>query len=349
MEIKNHRLTGDKVGAYKATTKTSGSFKEGMPDTVIIHYTASPTASSAINVLLDKKIMASAHIVVDVDGTVTQMADFNIITWHAGRSEYKGRDKFNNLSIGIEIVNSGPITEKGGRYYDVYNNEYPASQVVKAKHRFNPNFADYWHKYTDIQLKVVKEICELLKANYGIKYILGHEEISVGRKHDPGPAYPLDEMRDSVLLGPVAGGVTAAPTAFKAKDAAFVSVSKLNIRKAPDAASEKVAEPLLNGTKLIVLEDAGEWCKVATRIKGWVSSKFLDLDNSDDFYDASVIAGNGINIRSGAGPDFDKVAEALPAGTKLMIVEQLNGWYQVFAPISGYVLKKYLSKPDTGA
>ena len=52
--------------------------------------------------------------------------------------------------------------------------------------------------------------------------------------------------------------------------------------------------------------------------------------------------------RSGAGPDFDKVAEALPAGTKLMIVEQLNGWYLVFAPISGYVLKKYLSKPDAG-
>ena len=39
----------------------------------------------------------------------------------------------------------------------------------------------------------------LLKEKYNIKLILGHDEISPGRKQDPGPAFPMDKFRNEIL------------------------------------------------------------------------------------------------------------------------------------------------------
>ena len=43
MKIKDHKLVGKNI-SFKATTKTSGKFKKGSPDTIIIHYTAGNSA-----------------------------------------------------------------------------------------------------------------------------------------------------------------------------------------------------------------------------------------------------------------------------------------------------------------
>jgi N-acetylmuramoyl-L-alanine amidase len=48
-------------------------------------------------------------------------------------------------------------------------------------------------------MQVVEEICRLLVAEYGIRHILGHEEIAPQRKIDPGPGFPLDELRGRLL------------------------------------------------------------------------------------------------------------------------------------------------------
>jgi N-acetylmuramoyl-L-alanine amidase len=207
MEISNHKLTGDKIKPYEQTSKTSGKYAPGNLDTVIIHYTASPTFRSAYNTLLSPSVKASAHLLIDRDGTVLQMADFQTVTWQAGRSEYKGRSGFNKYSIGIEIVNAGPIKMQNGEFFDVYNIKYDAADVIEGKHRNRPMISKYWHKYTDAQIETVEQICRLLVDEYGMKYILGHEEISIGRKFDPGPAYPLDELRQKIFGNIVAKGV----------------------------------------------------------------------------------------------------------------------------------------------
>jgi len=185
MEIKNHRLVGDNVKPFEQTSKTSGKYAAGAMDTVIVHYTASPSFRSAYNSLMNPSVRASAHLLVDRDGSVLQMADFDTIAWHAGRSSYKDRSGFNKYSIGIEIVNAGPIKMKNGEFFDVYNIKYPADQVMEGKHRNRPIVSKYWHKYTPEQEATVDEICRLLVNTYGVKFILGHEEISVGRKFDP--------------------------------------------------------------------------------------------------------------------------------------------------------------------
>lgn len=343
MDIENHKLVGDKVKPFEQTSKVSGKYAPGALDTVIIHYTASPSYRSAYNSLTNPRVKASAHLLVDTDGTVLQMADFETIAWHAGRSQYKDRSGFNKYSIGIEIVNAGPIKMKNGEYFDVYNIKKPADQVMEGKHRNRPIISKYWHKYTDAQIATTEEICRLLVDKYGIKYILGHEEISVGRKFDPGPAFPLDEMRERVFNSEF-GHAGAAPVISDLnKGVAFVSASSLNIRADASGSAQKVADPLPEGTKVEVLEVNGSWAKVEVEVNGWVLATHIELDNTDDNHDA-IVSSKTTNVHSIPMDDSSDVSEPLVQGDPLQIIQRFEGWYHVSYPIQGFVAKKYLDQ-----
>jgi N-acetylmuramoyl-L-alanine amidase len=73
------------------------------PDTIVIHYTAGSSAESAVNWLANPTSKVSAHIVIDRSGKIYQIIPFNKVAWHAGKSEYGGRNGFNSFSIGIEL------------------------------------------------------------------------------------------------------------------------------------------------------------------------------------------------------------------------------------------------------
>jgi N-acetylmuramoyl-L-alanine amidase len=270
MEIINHQLKGDNI-TYKATPNTSGQFANNLPDTIIIHYTAGSSAESSVRTLVDPKSKASAHLVIGRDGSITQLAAFNVVTWHAGESAYKDRVGFNKYSIGIEIDNAGPLTQRADGYYSWFGRKYEEKDTVFAIHR-NQAAPRYWHAYTEAQIVAVFTICELLKAAYNIKFILGHEEISPKRKEDPGPAFPLDRLRDKILHG---ARNSEEDESKIAKNIGEVIASKLNIRSAPSEVGDKVALPLPQGTKVKIVESTDGWYKVQTTIEGWVSSKFV--------------------------------------------------------------------------
>jgi len=267
MEIKGDMLNGTEVEFIKSPN-FSGKFKAGMPDTVIIHYTAAPSAQSAIRTLTNPRVKASAHLLIQRDGNVKQMVPFNVVAWHAGQSSYKGRTGFNQYSIGIELDNAGPLTKSGDSFRDVYGVEYAANQAVEGVHR-NQTQPKFWHAYSDIQIEKTMEVLELLIDTYNVKFILGHEEIAPNRKTDPGPAFPLDKIREQLL-----GGDRDREEEETVPNAGRVSGSKLNIRSKPDG--ELVAKPLLQGAKVTILEEKNGWYKVKTEIEGWVSSKFID-------------------------------------------------------------------------
>ncbi|MCB0806230.1 MAG: N-acetylmuramoyl-L-alanine amidase [Bacteroidales bacterium] len=270
MKISDNKLTGDKV-SYVSSPNTSGKYGTGLPDTIIIHYTAGPSAESSVNTFKVKASEVSAHLVVDFDGSVVQMVDFDTIAWHAGRSAFQDRVKLNRYSIGIEIVNPGILKKVGDKYQAWYGKLYDASEVIEAIHR-NETSPRFWYVYREEQINAVMEICRLLKETYNIKYILGHEEVSPGRKQDPGPAFPLNKLRDRILnkrsdddnddddFTPTKGDVTA---------------SSLNIREEPLPTAEKVAKPLLAGTKVDILAESNGWYKVKTEITGWVAGKYI--------------------------------------------------------------------------
>ena len=196
LELFEGRLLGPGV-AYTPSPNTPGP-SAYPPDTLLIHYTASLNAESAVRELTRAgKGGVSAHLVVDRDGTTFQLLSFDLIGWHAGVSEWQGKKGLNPRSIGIEMVNAGRLELRGGKYYTWSGQEVDESEVLAAVHR-NEDVLTFWHLYTAKQVETVRAICHLLMQHYPIKHILGHEEVSPGRKIDPGPAFPLDNLRDDL-------------------------------------------------------------------------------------------------------------------------------------------------------
>lgn len=271
MRIENHLLKGEGI-QFRESPNHSGKLE---PDTVIIHYTAGRDAESSIKTLCDPTVKASAHLVVGRDGSITQLVPFNVIAWHAGRSSYKDRVGYNKYSIGIEIDNAGVLTKVNNIYTAWFGREYRDDEVVAAVHR-NESTLKYWHRYTEAQITVVEDICRLLVKEYDIQDILGHEEISPQRKIDPGPAFPLDKLRDKILRADRHMDEEDA-MAFPANGK--VRASRLNIRSGPSKQNNRVADPLARNQKVKILEKSDGWYRVSVELQGWVASEYVDIEH----------------------------------------------------------------------
>ena len=269
MNISKHKIDSEHA-AFDEVDKTSGAFDTGLPDTIVVHYTAGPSVSSAVNTFKDPSVKASAHVVVDYDGAITQLIPFNKIGWHAGESTWLDRTDLNNYSIGIEIVNAGRLEKSGSVWRSWFGKKYEEDDVVQAVHR-NEDHATWWHVYTEQQITAVYELCRQLMNTYNIKHILGHEEISPGRKSDPGPAFPLDKLRDRLLHS------NRKDQEEHEEDwkTGVVTASALNIRSGPTASSGTVSNPLSRNTKVSILKEQNGWYNVEVKIRGWVSKNYI--------------------------------------------------------------------------
>lgn len=198
MDIKNNRLFGPSV-SFKASPNRGGQFATNLPDTLVIHYTAGSSLGSSVATLCDPTSKASAHLVVGRDGTVVQLVPFNEIAWHAGASTLGSRVGLNKYSIGIEMDNAGRLTPTAsGDFLTWFGKRIQKKDAIQGVHR-NEEVSTWWHIYTQAQIDCVFDLCKLLARTYPLSCVVGHEEISPRRKFDPGPAFPLDRLRDRLL------------------------------------------------------------------------------------------------------------------------------------------------------
>jgi N-acetylmuramoyl-L-alanine amidase len=203
MRIDNHRLQGDGI-LYRASPNQGGLFQDGILDTIVLHFTAGDSVNWALDNLRDSTPgqRVSAHLLVARDGTTTQLLPFDTVAWHAGRSCWGGRSEFNHFSLGIEIDNAGRLQQQGDDFSSWTGGLYEEQEAVQAFYRDEAE-PSWWHRYPGIQLEVVENLCLLLIKTYHIDRILGHEEIAPERKEDPGPAFPLDALRQRLLPAPL--------------------------------------------------------------------------------------------------------------------------------------------------
>jgi len=263
--IENHRLVGTGV-SFVETPNKGGDIT---PRYLVMHYTAGKSAQSSINWLSNPESKASAHVVLARDGSICQLAPFNVKTWHAGVSHWDGVSGLNGCSIGIEMDNAGPLKKVGKKYQAWFGTLYGESQVIHAKHRLDGEVR-WWHAYTEAQIERALELARVLVRHYGLKDIVGHEDIAPDRKRDPGPAFPLEHVRGATL-----------GREEEEQERYVVTATSLNIRTGPGVEFPAVADPLPRGTRVVLLEKRDRWNKVELLengdIEGWVHNKFLEM------------------------------------------------------------------------
>lgn len=263
LSIKNHRLVGEHV-SFRATPNHSGEFT---PRYLVFHYTAGSSAASSVASLCNPASKASAHVVLGRDGSIVQLAPFNIVTWHAGKSHWNGIEGLNHSSIGIEMDNAGLLRRVGDKFVAWFGRTYPQGEVMQAQHKHGGGVQP-WHAYTEKQIARALELAEVLAAHYNIEQVLGHDDIAPGRKQDPGPAFPL---------GSIASRVTSRED--DVLERYIVIATSLNIRKGPDASFDPVAPALKKGAVVSLLEAGARWSKVEvdgpTDVEGWVNNAFI--------------------------------------------------------------------------
>lgn len=198
MIIKQHKLQAESAAekiAYQESPNQGGII---VPKYLIIHYTAGRSAKSSIDWFMNKQAKASAHLVIGMDGSITQMAPFNKATFHAGVSKWAGLHGLNSHSIGIEIDNPGKLKQVGTKWVSWFGQEYPVGKLIVATHK-NQQSPAGWHVYTQEQLDACIEVSQVIFNQYKLIEILGHEDISPGRKEDPGPAFPMESFKSKVM------------------------------------------------------------------------------------------------------------------------------------------------------
>ena len=285
MKINNHILEKEGSDPYNVDSslaegyvknkmdRDSGEFASGRPDTIIVHYTGGIKKEGAINALYHSNMQVSAHFVLDVDGTVYQLMPLNKIGWHAGKSAFGDRSGFNKYSLGIEIVNPGYLNKADdGEFYTYFNNKVKdKSKAVLARHP-NETRERYWHAYEEAQIISTFHLCEELAKMFGIRFIFGHDEISPGRKQDPGPLFPTEQLRDAILNPRKNDDIREENETAKY---GVVNASSLNIRELGSANARKVAAPLKKGAKVQILGEDNGWLHVKAEIEGWVSKDYV--------------------------------------------------------------------------
>jgi len=109
-----------------------------------------------------RELKVSAHFLVRRGGELVQFVPCSRRAWHAGASSWRGRERCNDFSVGVELEG----TEE--------------------------------EDYADAQYVCLSRLLHALRRRYPIVDVVGHSDIAPGRKTDPGPAFDWSRLRGSL-------------------------------------------------------------------------------------------------------------------------------------------------------
>ncbi len=153
---------------------------------LVLHYTAI-TYQETLKRFGDENYQASSHYLIpelpiNNQFVIYRMVPDNKRAWHAGLSFWQGNRSLNASSIGIEIENLG----------------FPEADENQ------PLMLRRWYPYASKkQIEVVAEVAKRVINEYGItpSRVVGHSDIAPGRKFDPGPLFPWEQLYKEYNIG----------------------------------------------------------------------------------------------------------------------------------------------------
>jgi N-acetylmuramoyl-L-alanine amidase len=177
---------------------------------IIMHFTTGTRMESTINHFKDPSSLVSTHLLIGRDGRVVQFLPFNKIAHHSGFSWWEGDRNLNTMSIGIEMDNAGLLIRKKDGWYR-RKIKFDKKQILQQPHLKQsiplrpdgkPDKEKFpaWERFTEVQLEVAFKIVQALVKKYKIQEILGHDDVNLRNRYDPGPDFPMKKWR-KLLFG----------------------------------------------------------------------------------------------------------------------------------------------------
>ena len=104
-------------------------------------------------------LRVSAHFLIRRNGEIVQFVSCARRAWHAGVSQWRGRERCNDFSVGIELEGADEIPFENAQYGGLL-------RLIAA-----------------------------LKTRYPIEDVAGHADVAPGRKTDPGSAFAWERIK----------------------------------------------------------------------------------------------------------------------------------------------------------
>lgn len=174
----------------------------GAPKYIIMHYTTGTKLESTINHFTNADPGVATHIVIGRDGRVIQFVPFNLSAHHAGFSWWEMDNNLNTLSIGIELDNAGKLDreESTGKFLSQGDVPIPEGSFKFRAHWRNKKRKPAWEVFPPVQLAVARRIVKALIKRYPtIQEILGHDQVNLLNREDPGPLFPMADWRQELF------------------------------------------------------------------------------------------------------------------------------------------------------
>lgn len=263
---------------------------------ILLHITGNTRLQGTIDHFMNPASGVSVHLLIGRDGRVVQFVPFDKAAWHAGDSYWEGDVNLNNYSIGIELDNAGFLEKFEDGYYKRINKRMQKVTDVEETKHWKEFRSPGWQKFPEVQLAILTEIVEALKNTYGIITVLGHDDVNLARRLDPGPLFPIENLREQVFgmrFAEVEMFETTRQTAMYEKVGTKVEGEKFTYTayRPPDLDYPAFSWPLLANSTVFpeeqILNDherpAWYFCKIGqTAIeqlwgkRGWVAANDVD-------------------------------------------------------------------------
>lgn len=107
----------------------------------------------------------SSHFLITRTGELIQFVSTEQRAWHAGKSTFEGRDNCNDFSIGVELEGCDSL----------------------------PYSPEQYSALGDLIVLLMKSYPRITQSR-----IVGHSDISPGRKTDPGPVFNWQKIREMI-------------------------------------------------------------------------------------------------------------------------------------------------------